>query len=108
MSTLIRYTLLRLLIFAVCFGVLWFLFGATMVSNWLLALLSLLFTSGLSMLLLRRQGTEASKAMRATVDAARSRFERSVSESARKEDTELDGDTGTSGDTETHRAGESD
>lgn len=90
MSTLIRYTLLRLLIFAVCFGVLWVLFGTTLVSNWLLALLALLFTSGLSMLLLRRQGTEAAAAMGEVVARARGRFESSVESSARKEDDDSD------------------
>ncbi|HEY8455048.1 MAG TPA: DUF4229 domain-containing protein [Actinopolymorphaceae bacterium] len=81
MRTLLIYTALRLIVFAGCFGVLYLLFGDH-VSALLLALVALLFTSGLSWLLLRRQGVEAGKALSRGLQRVRER----IDEAARKED----------------------
>jgi hypothetical protein len=81
--TLLVYTLLRLAIFAACFGVLVLLFGRQ-ASGWLLALPALLFTSGLSWLLLRRQGADAGQALSRVVSSARERLDAA----ARKEDVD--------------------
>jgi hypothetical protein len=76
--TLAIYLLLRLAIFGACFAVLYLLFG-NLASGWLIALLSLLFTSGLSLLLLRGQGDAAGRALSDAVQRVRSRFEQSRS-----------------------------
>jgi uncharacterized protein (DUF58 family) len=81
--TLLVYSLLRLAVFAACFAVLYLLFGRQ-ASVWLVALLALLFTSGLSWLLLRRQGADAGRALSGLVAQARSR----VDASTRKEDVD--------------------
>lgn len=73
MRTLAVYLVLRLAIFVACFAVLYLLFG-NLASPWLIALLSLLFTSGLSLLLLRKQSQEAGQAMMGVVRDARRRF----------------------------------
>ncbi|WP_020579524.1 DUF4229 domain-containing protein [Actinopolymorpha alba] len=83
MRTFLVYTLLRLVIFAACFGVLFVLFGSQ-ASGWLIALPALLFTSGLSWLLLRRQGAEAGRAFSSGVHAARGRLDAAT----RKEDVD--------------------
>ncbi len=83
MRTLLVYTLLRLVVFAACFGVLYVLFGR-LASAWLVALLALLFTSGMSWLLLRRQGADAGQALSGIVAHARAR----VDAAARKEDVD--------------------
>jgi uncharacterized protein (DUF58 family) len=83
MRTLLVYTLLRLVIFAACFAVLYLLFGGQ-ASAWLVALLALLFTSGMSWLLLRRQGAEAGRALSGLVAQGRARLDAST----RKEDVD--------------------
>lgn len=85
MRTVLAYTLLRVAIFAACFGVLYLLFGS-MASIWLVVLLALLFTSGLSLLLLRQQGSAAGRALGGAVQSVRQRIDRA----ARKEDSESD------------------
>lgn len=77
------YLLLRLAVFAACFGVLYLLFGQ-LASMWLIVLLALLFTSGLSLLLLRQQGSEAGRALTGLFGS----IQRKIDESARKEDKE--------------------
>ena len=74
MKTFLLYTVARLAIFVACFGVLWLLFGRQ-ATTWLIALLALLFTSGLSLLLLRKQGAAAGQALVGGVQSARERFE---------------------------------
>ncbi|MGW0227836.1 DUF4229 domain-containing protein [Actinopolymorpha singaporensis] len=83
MRTFLVYTLLRLVIFLACFGVLYVLFGAH-VSGWLIALPAVLFTSGLSWLLLRQRGVEAGAALSSGWRSARGRLEAST----RREDAE--------------------
>lgn len=74
MRTLAIYFLLRLAIFGACFAVLYLLFG-NLASGWLIALLSLLFTSGLSLLLLRGRGDAAGRALSDAAQRARRRFD---------------------------------
>ncbi|MEQ4208063.1 DUF4229 domain-containing protein [Actinopolymorpha sp. B17G11] len=81
MRTFLVYTLLRLAIFAACFGILYLLFGSE-TSPWLVALPALLFTSGLSWLLLRRQGVEAGRALSGGIRSVRGRIDAAT----RKED----------------------
>lgn len=89
MRTFLIYSLLRAAVFAACFGVLYVLFGSQ-VSIWLVAMLAIIFTAGLSWLLLRQRGAEAgvelSKAFR--------RVQHRIDESARKEDAALDAQPG--------------
>lgn len=77
------YTLLRLVVFAACFGVLYLLFGSHVPSLGI-ALLAVMFTSGMSLLLLRRQGAEAGRALTSGVAAVRER----IDAAARKEDVD--------------------
>jgi hypothetical protein len=81
--TFLVYTLLRLAIFAACFGVLFLLFGSQ-TSPWLVALPALLFTSGLSWLLLRRQGAEAGQVLAGGLRSVRGRIDAAT----RKEDVD--------------------
>lgn len=81
--TFLVYTLLRLVVFAACFGVLYLLFGSQ-TSPWVVALPALLFTSGLSWLLLRRQGAEAGQALSGGFRSVRER----IDAAARREDTD--------------------
>ena len=83
MRTLAKYLLLRLAVFVACFAVLYLLFG-NLASGWLIALLSLLFTSGLSLLLLRRQGDQAGQALTGVAHRVQRRF----NESRNKEDVD--------------------
>ncbi len=83
MRTFLVYTLLRLVIFVACFGVLYLLFGRQ-TSGWLIALPALLLTSGLSWLLLRRQGAEAGRALSAGLHTARTKLD----SSKRREDVD--------------------
>ena len=83
MRQLLVYTLLRLVVFAACFGVLYLLFGS-FVSGWAIALLALLFSSGMSFLLLRRQGAEAGRVLVGAAAAVRGR----IDAAARKEDVD--------------------
>jgi hypothetical protein len=78
------YSLLRLVIFLACFGVLYVLFGAQVSPSWLVALPALLLTSGLSWLLLRKRGADAGMAMTTGVQAMRRRLDAA----SRKEDVD--------------------
>jgi hypothetical protein len=78
------YSLLRLVIFLACFGVLFVLFGAQVSPSWLVALPALLLTSGLSWLLLRKRGADAGMAMTSGVQAMRRRLDAA----SRKEDVD--------------------
>lgn len=84
MRTFLVYSLLRLAIFAACFGILYVLFANQVASGWLIALPALLLTSGLSWLLLRRQGAEAGRALSEGIRSARGK----LAASARKEDVD--------------------
>ena len=83
MRSFLKYVLLRLIVFAACFLVLNLLFGED-ASPWLIALLALVFTSGLSLLLLRRQAEVAGEALSTGVASVRRRME----ETRRREDGE--------------------
>jgi hypothetical protein len=85
MRTFLTYSLLRAAIFAGCFGVLYVLFGSQ-VSIWLVAMLAIVFTAGLSWLLLRQRGAEAG----AELAKAFSKVQNRIDESARREDAALD------------------
>lgn len=82
MRSFLVYSLLRLVIFLACFGVLYVLFGAQVSPGWLVALPALLLTSGLSWLLLRKRGADAGMAMTSGVQAMRRRLDAA----SRKED----------------------
>ncbi|MGW5359095.1 DUF4229 domain-containing protein [Actinopolymorpha pittospori] len=82
MRSFLVYSLLRLVIFLACFGVLFVLFGAQVSPSWLVALPALLLTSGLSWLLLRKRGADAGMAMTSGVQAMRRRLDAA----SRKED----------------------
>lgn len=84
MRSFLKYVVLRLVVFAVCFLVLELLFGGD-ASPWLIALLALVFTSGLSLLLLRRQAEVAGEALSTGVRSVRRRVE----QSKRREDGDL-------------------
>ncbi len=83
MRTFLVYTLLRLVIFLACFGVLYLLFGAH-VSAWLIALPAVLLTSGLSWLLLRQRQVEAGAVLTSGLRSMRGRLDAST----RREDAE--------------------
>lgn len=85
MRTFAVYSLLRLVIFAACLGVLYVLFGSQ-VSIWLVVMLALVFTAGLSWLLLRQRGAEAGAALTGSLR----RMQNRIDQSASKEDAELD------------------
>ncbi len=89
MKTFVIYTLLRAAIFAGCFGVLYTLFGSQ-VSVWLVAMLAIIFTAGLSWLLLRQRGAEAG----AELTKAFRKVQNRIDESARREDEALDAQAG--------------
>ncbi|MBE1606838.1 DUF4229 domain-containing protein [Actinopolymorpha pittospori] len=84
MRSFLVYSLLRLVIFLACFGVLFVLFGAQVSPSWLVALPALLLTSGLSWLLLRKRGADAGMAMTSGVQAMRHRLDAA----SRKEDVD--------------------
>lgn len=84
MRSFLVYSLLRLVIFLACFGVLYVLFGAQVSPSWLVALPALLLTSGLSWLLLRKRGADAGMAMTSGVQAMRRRLDAA----SRKEDVD--------------------
>ena len=85
MRTFLIYTLLRAAVFAGCLGVLYVLFGS-MASIYLIIMLALVFTAGLSWLLLRQRGAEAGAAL----SGAFRKLQNRIDESARREDAALD------------------
>jgi len=82
-ASFLKYAVLRLIVFAACFLVFHLLFGRD-VSPWLIALLALVFTSGLSLLLLRRQAEVAGEALSMGIRSVRRRME----EARRREDVD--------------------
>jgi Protein of unknown function (DUF4229) len=88
------YTLLRLLLFGVCYLLLWALFR-TWVPWTAIALLSLLITAVVSLLFLRRLGSNAGAAMVQLQRAGRDRLEAARS----AEDVDDDDDPGNRGHT---------